>query len=536
MGAVALGMIALLVFLTTRVGTADLSMLYGNLSPQDSAQIVQNLQSRGVIYESRNNGQEIWVPTDQVQVERLTLGQQGLPASGTVSGYETIFGEDGSLTGSTAEREKLKQKVALEGELARTVMSMATIQNARVHLVLPEREIFSREQRDPSASVTVKVRGRAKLKNEQVMAIQQVVAAAVPGLQPTRISVVDDQGRVYSRGVDDIDGLLATKAEEQRRAYESELVLKIEDLVGRVVGPDNVRVSVTAEMDFNREQINKETYDPDLAVPRSVQEVTEVSEATETQGEDPVTVAQNLPDADTAITTAAGRFERTERTEETRNFEISREFTTSIRETGKIKRLAVSVVVDGSYRSIQDPETNKLIEEYVPRTQNEIDQIYDMVKSAMAYDPDRDDEIKVVNMQFFRVPFEEELAGTILGMPEEDFYTILRILALIMVALLVILVVVRPLIQRALEATQESEDGVPGTPGLPERPGAPALGGPDLARLDETAEMEALEQMIDINQVEGRVRASSLRKIGEIVDKHPEEAVAILRNWMYQEA
>lgn len=525
-GVVVLGLIG---YLALSGGGGQMAVLYSELDGKDRQDIVAYLNAKGI--DNQLEGNAILAPANEVAALKMELARQGLPAGGSSLG-NALFDQDTPL-GMTEAEQRIRRQRALEGELERTIREMTTIRAARVHLVLPEREIFSRERREARSSVVVETINRARLTPEEVSAIEQIIAAAVPGLRAENISIADIAGNLYRRGNEDEETALASRAEEQRLNEEARLTRKIEDQLGRVVGPANVRAEVTAELDFNRESINKEAFDPDGAVPRSTQTVEEEAESTETQGEDPVTVAQNLPDANTAITTGAGSFQRSTRTEETTNFELSRSFTTSIRETAQVQRLSVAVLINHREVRTLNPETGLMESSYVERTADEMERLNDIVRGAIGFNPNREDNIQVVNLPFFETQLEQTPEERILGMKKEDLYRILEFLILGVVVVLVILLVVRPLIARALDSGEGDEDGVIG---LPERPGQALLAGDLAGVLDESAEMEALEQMIDINQVEGRVRASSLRKIGEIVEKHPEEAVAILRNWIYQEA
>lgn len=514
-------------------GEQNLAPLVTNVDPADGGNIISALESSGTPY--RISGGTISVPAEQVETLRMTLAQQGLMASGQLPGYELLDSTD--ALGRTNFQQQIDARRALEGELSRSITNLDGVRDARVHIVLPERQIFSRERREPSASVIVHMMGNQPLQSGQVTAIQQLVAAAVPSLMPTRISVIDDRGRVYSRGVEDEEGAAAAAAEQQMLSAERRIEAKVEELVGKLYGPNNVRAQATVNMDHNRETVQEVVYDPDAQVTVSTQSVEERRESTETEGQDPVTVAQNLPDADTAVGTGAGRFEREERTEETVNFQNSARNRTFVRETGKLVNQSVAVLINGRFQ--RDPQTGRPMfddnnQPIVIRPSDEdLQKISTLVANAIGIDPDRGDQLNVQQLDFAPVEFfENEDAKKILGIPEDRFYQMVQVLALVIVALLVILIVVRPLIQRALDA-QEPDDL--GDAAL--APGPAALAGPEMVqRLDEAGEMEALEQMIDINQVEGRVRASSLRKIGEIVDKHPEEAVAIIRSWMYQEA
>ena len=525
MGTVGALLLGALIWVASRFSDPELTLLYGDLAHNDSREIARVLDELGTPYRLENNS--ILVPGPEVAKLRMEIGGRGLPAGGSV-GYK-LFDEVDSF-GTTNFVQRINQVRALEGELARSIRSLSQVRDARVHLVLPQRELFSRDRREPSASVLLMLEGRLALEEDKGRAIQQVVAAAVPGLKPGRISVVDNSGRVYANGVEDEEAAMTRRHEDMRRSIEVRLTNQIESLVGRSVGMDNVRAQVAVEMDFNREMINSENFDPDGQVPRSVQNVEEQAESTETQGEDPVTVAQNLPDADTAITTGAGAYSRSTRTEETTNFEISRTIRNYTREAGVVKRLSVAVMVDGTYSKGVDAGGAQTLE-FIPRTEEELEVIHDLVSAAIGAvsNNERQDEIKVVSLRFHELVFAEE-ETLIFGMPADEVSEIVRMMVIGLVGVLVVLLVVRPLIGRALDMMHEEDEDE--LMGLPERPGiAGALGAPTA---EELAEMEALEQMIDISQVEGRVRSSSLRKIISIVDKHPEEAVAILRSWLYQ--
>ncbi|MEM7525097.1 MAG: flagellar basal-body MS-ring/collar protein FliF [Pseudomonadota bacterium] len=535
MGGVAVAVLGLIGFLALSGGGGPMEPLFQRIDPSDQQEILTILDSRGV--NSQVEGDTILVPSNEIPALRIELARLGLPSNSGAVGNE-LFDADTPL-GMTEAEQRIRRQRALEGELERTIKALETIRAARVHLVLPEREIFSRQRREARSSVLVQTTNRQKLNPQEVSSIEQIIAAAVPGLRAENISIADEAGNLYRRGNEDEETALASRAEEQRLNEEARLTRQIETLVGRTVGPANVRAEVNAELDFNRESINEEIYAPDAAVPRSTQVVEEEAESTETQGEDPVTVAQNLPDANTAITTGAGSFQRSTRVEETTNFEVSRQFKTSIRETAQVKRLSVAVLVNHKEVDRIGPEGEVMraadgtrLKDYVERTDAEMAEIRNLVLGAIGFNPDREDNIQIVNLPFFETQLDDPIVDTILGMPKEDLFRILEFLVLGVVVVLVILLVVRPLIARALDQDEEEEGAI----GLPDRPGQALLAGDLAGVLDESAEMEALEQMIDINQVEGRVRASSLRKIGEIVDKHPEEAVAILRNWIYQEA
>jgi flagellar M-ring protein FliF len=537
MGVVALGLIGFFIYLMTRLSQPDMALLYSELDARDAGGITQKLDQLKIPYQVNAEGTRIQVPADQVGKLRMAIAQAGLPSGGSI-GYE-IF-DKGEGFGTTNFIQNINHLRALEGELARTVSTLTPVQNARVHLVLPKREMFSRTQPTPTASVFLKLRPGAQLSREQILSIQHLIAAAVPQLEPNQISIVDDRGSLLARGMGaGSEELLAASADEKKLAFERRAVQTIEDLLSRTVGYGKVRAQVSTDFDFDRVTTNSEIFDPESQVVRSTQTVEEKNESTDNDPPDPVTVANNLPNAQQTGATGVTPTSQTRgsRTEETVNYEISKTVKSHVRESGQVRRMSVAVLVDGSYQAGDNGQ-----QVYVPRSKEELTQIDALVRSAIGFDAVRGDSIEVVNMRFTAPDGELADTGiTILGMQKDDLFRIAEMVVLAIVALLIILLVVRPLMARAFERSQESSgDDDDAERLLTDQSGsqaqlmAPGALAQDLA-LEEAQADEELEQMIDISRVEGRVRASSLRKVGEIVDKHPEEAVSIIRNWLYQE-
>jgi flagellar M-ring protein FliF len=525
LGGVAIALIAFFAFVTTRLSSTDMSLLYAELEMADSAKIVERLETLGVPYELKADGSQIKVPADQVLRLRMAMASEGLPAGGSI-GYE-IFDRENAL-GTTNFVQQVNHLRALEGELARTIGSIAQIKSARVHLVIPQRELFSRDKPQPSASIILVQRGA--IDRSQVVAIQHLVAAAVPGLKPAAVSVVDEQGNLLARGTDDRSAN-PVGAEEMRLAYENRMRRSIEELLQRSLGYGKIRAEVTAEMNFDRITTNSETYDPDGQVVRSTQTVEEQSDSTEGAA-DAVTVANNLPDP-TLQDAASQSRSTTARTEETVNYEITKTVETHVSEAGTVRRLSVAVLVDGIYSTAEDGTLT-----YEPRSGEELEKIAKLVRSAVGFDQARGDSVEVVNMRFVDNTAELTDPNALpFGLEKADLIRIAEMLVLGIVAVLVMLLVVRPMIGRLLESAEaDAGQGLLTDQTAP----APALAGPaggpgELPAPTQTDVADQIEKMIDINQVEGRVRESSLKKISELVDRHPEEAVNIMRSWLYQE-
>lgn len=532
-GVLFLGLIGFFIFVFSKLTTPSTKMLYSGLDSADSQKIVTQIQSMGVMYELKQNGAQIFVETDKFDQVLIKLADQGLPGGGTI-GYE-IFDQQETLS-STNFMQNVNLARALEGELSRTIQTIANVRSARVHLVLPKRELFSREKQEPSASVVLTMKGAQRLSSEQVSAIQHLIATAVSGLQPTRISVVDNKGKLLAAGAEDFGdgGALAAKADDRRRAYENRLARMIEELLEKTVGFGQVRAEVTADMDFDRISTQEETYDPDGQVPRSTQTIESAANSRDAEGTAPVSVGTNLPDANLQGSDSASSTSNETRTEETTNFEISKKVTNHVREMGVVKRLSVAVLVD--YRSRETENGDVVVE---PRPTEELELLETLVHGAIGFDQNRGDVVEIVNMKFTSfAPPEEPLELLIFGLTKSDIFKFAEMIGLIIIVLLVILLVVRPLLSRVMESAAEAKDMAEQL--LADHAGeAPALAGPGAAGLpspsDVIPEEEPFDELIDIDRVEGRVKASSVKKVGEIVDKHPDEALSIVRSWMYQE-
>jgi len=541
---VAMASVAFLSFAVSRLTAPPMSLLFSDLDPKDSGKIVGRLDALGIPYEVTGDGGQIRVPRDQALSLRMTFAGEGLPSGGSI-GYE-IFDQADSL-GTTSFVQNINSLRALEGELSRTIASISPIRAARVHLVIPERQLFTRDRPAPSASIVLTLAGGDSLDRGQVAAVQHLVSAAVPGLKPSAISIIDNHGTLLARNVTEGEGadFSGGTSDEMRTEFENRLARSIEGLIERSAGYGKVRARVSAEMNFDRVTTSAETFNPDGQVVRSTQSVTDESSSGGTSSagaSGPVSVSGNLPGANAAGNSGAVGDSST-RNEETVNYEISKTVETKVQEAGEVRRLSVAVLVDGTYATAADGTSS-----YAPRSPEEMAQIDKLVRSAMGFNADRGDTLEVANMRFADEAGSTELAaaGGFLGldMTTGDLVYAAEILTLLILGVIVLLFVIRPIVGRLLVAGPPRLGGG-GQTFLPGSAGAPAaIGGPGpqtsqaLAEAQARAERAAseIDQMLDLNQVEGRVRASSVKKIGEIVDRHPEEAVNIIRNWMYQSA
>src|ERR1017187_10225768 len=554
MAAVTLALIGFFSFLIIRMTTPQMVPLFTDLSVEDSSSIIKDLERQAIAYQLKNDGAIVMVAKDNVARLRMKLAEGGLPKGGGV-GYE-IFDKSDAL-GSTTFVQNINHLRALEGELARTIRGLDRVQAARVHLVLPDRPLFSRDKIETSASIVLKVRGT--LEPQQVRAIRHLVATAVSGLKPERVSVIDETGKLLADGAAQSDSLEGAGADERKATYEKRLREQVEAIVSSVVGPGHARVELTADFDLNRITQTSDKFDPDGRVVRSSQTREESSATSDSKG-GPVSVGNELPGSGKP-TGATGASDQNRKTEEIVNYEISRTTKTEVTEAGRVNRISAAVLVDGNYN-----KNDKGDVAYQPRAKEEIDRIAALVRSAIGFDAKRGDQVEVVNLRFAEtaaVPISEPNTGwmSYLQFTKDDIMRFAEQGVMVLLGLVVLLLVVRPLVRRVV--TPEGAAAVAsaaGTAGVAAAIGvrhiaavAPAAasiaisGGnappPNTATIaamagaqEAVAVSNRTSAMIDVAQVQGQVHAQSVEKVGELAEKNPTAAVSIIRNWVHGDA
>jgi flagellar M-ring protein FliF len=531
---VAAGVAAALFALVLNVGTQPKALLYANLDLKEAGQITQALDQSGIKYEVKGDGSTIMVPRDKVASTRIMLSSKGMPTSGSV-GYE-IF-DSASPLGQTDFIQNLNRQRALEGELARTIRSLQGVSSARVHLVLPRRQLFENDGEAPSASVVIGVAGRAP-GADQVAAVRNLIAGAVPNLKPDRVTVVDERGKLLA-GVGDGDGQ-GSAADTLRTDTEERMRKTIKDLVEGVVGAGKARVQVTADLDRNRVTLQDDKYDPDGQVVRSTQTVNENAKQSQAAGTTGATATANIPGGATGTTPAEpGNSSDSGRAEETTNYEISHSTRTEVQEPGQVKRLSVAVAVDGVTTIGPKGKVS-----YAPRPADEMKKIEDLVRSAVGYSAQRGDVVSVVNVRFDHGDEEGTAAGNpLVNFDKNDMMRMAELGVLLVMAGLVVFFVVRPLLSTAAGGGAPrlpmmlagSTAGVPSGPALTISGAAEPQGGGGGVNMVKTAPAIP-DPRIDIAKIEGAVKVSSVKQVSEFVDNHPEESVSILRAWLHESA
>jgi flagellar M-ring protein FliF len=522
MAAVTIALVGFFAFLILRVTAPQMTPLFTDLSYEDSAAIVKELERQGVNFELRNDGSIVMVPKDRVARLRMSLAGEGLPKGGGI-GYE-IFDKSDAL-GTTSFVQNINNLRALEGELARTIRGIDSVVAARVHLVLPERPLFSRDKVEPSASIVLKVHGT--LEPQQVRAIRHLVASAVNGLKPQRVSIVDEAGHLLADGNGD-DGVGEISGDERRSAFEKRLREQIDAIVTSVVGPGRARTQVNADFDFNRVTQTSDKYDPEGRVVRSSQTREETSATNERENQ--VTVGNEIPGGGNQRpgqpppeANGAAK-DQSRKSEEIVNYEISRTTKTEVIEGARVNRISVAVLVDGTYG-----KNDKGDIVYQPRSKEEIDQIAALVRTAIGFDQKRGDQVEVVNLRFAETPATPITEPTgwmaALQLTKDDLMRAIEMTVMGLLGLVVLLMVVRPLVRRVLAPEQRPL-------ALPAGAGDAQLAEALAAEAAKAAEPSPTAKMIDIAQIQGQVHAQSVQKVGELADKNPSEAVTIIRQWM----
>ena len=524
MVAVTAALIGFFAFVIMRVTTPQLTTLFTDLSTEDSSAIIKELEREAVPFELRNDGAIIMVPKDKVTRLRMKLAEGGIPKGGGV-GYE-IFDKSDAL-GTTSFVQNINHLRALEGELARTIRAIDRVQAARVHLVLPEKPLFSRETPEPSASIVLRVRGA--LEPQQIRAIRHLVASAVNGLKPQRVSIVDEAGQLLADGAsNDAD---ASVGDDRRVAFEKRMRKEVEDIVSSVVGSGRARVQLSADFDFNKITQTSDTFDPEGRVLRSSQTREESSQTADSSGQ--VTVNNELP-GNQGQDNAARAKDQSKKSEETNNYEISRTTKTEVTEAGRVNRISVAVLVDGSYGK---NEKGEMV--YQDRPKEQLDRIAALVRSAIGFDQKRGDQVEVVNLRFADPPQTTPIIEPtgLLGMlqfTKDDVMYVIELGVMMLLGLVVLFMVVRPLVKRIVAVDAAAARSAAATPTFAEaaaQAGDGGSGGTGQALLPSGGS-SAASQLIDVAQIQGQVHAQAVHRVGELAERNPNETVSIVRQWL----
>lgn len=558
---VALVILSPIVWLVFSAYKVPMSPLYSNLSLEDSSIIASKLQAMGIQYTVSADNAEITVPMDRVHSLRIGFAEECYPSSGNIVGYEIFDKSDAFGTSQFVYNVNLVR--ALEGELSRTISGIASIESARVHLVLPKKELFSKDSVIPSASVVLKVAKNKQIGKNEVAAITHLVSAAVSELKAENITIIDSNGKPLKLNSDDGEefGVFATGMLDFKGSVESRLTRSIEEILERSVGVGKVKASVTADIDFDREVINTETYDPDGQVIRS-HKVSEEKES-DTKKSDNVSVATNLPYPG-AQKQPTANFKSRSKSDEITNYEISKKVSNRISESGKIKSLSIAVLVDGTYTV--DRSSGNPISKYNTRTDEELQQIKDLVISAVGIDEKRGDKLSIVNMQFITGVEEDVAPETLMDWLKHNMRGLIQTAIITIVSILLIVLVVKPFIAKiiddrsglGIEGARDLESMITGLEMSPQAAaaaiselGSSGIGSASADNINSNSSegMDTNEQGIAkrsasletdtsiealLSSAYSDKNQNLLRHLNDAVNQHIDGTVSIIRNWLYK--
>ncbi len=495
-----IGAVVFLLYLNNRI---DYAPLFTGLSESDMGEVVQALKAKTIPF--RVTQGEIDVPRSQVYETRLSLAAGGIPRGPGV-GF-SIF--DHQSLGTTEFVEKIDYQRALQGELARTIDGMSQVLECRVHLVLPKDSLFKDDQKPATAAVVLKLRPGGAMNSSELRGIVHLVAASVRGLKENNVTIMSTDGQLlYIRHAEDQSQQMTNMELGIKNRMEEELSRKIQNMIARVVGPNNVIAKVAVDMNMNQVQIAQDTYDPDSAVIRSQQRTTETSQGGSLgQGEGSPDIQgkllQNAPK-----TTAQSSGTRSSRQTEVVNYEINKTTKHIIEMPGNIEKLTVAVMVAGTYKMESGADgKSKLV--YVPRSSAELQSIKKLVEDAVGYSQSRGDRVTVVSM-----PFQAGMSAR--GMVKAPnkyvqlFKSWQRVIFNVVIAALVFWFIIRPFMSKFRQVADEMKK-------LP-APGA-------------TTEEQASALLVDrpVEHLPPRRRSAALVKYD------PDRATEIIRQWLRDE-
>jgi flagellar M-ring protein FliF len=521
----------------TRISQPEMALLYGDLELREGSLITEKLQNSGISFEMKDGGKQIYVPASEVLKSRMMIAEAGLPAGGSV-GYEIFDRSD--VLGSTNFVQNVNLLRAIEGELARTIRTLHGVSAVRVHVVLPQRTLFSKDRQKPTAAVVLKMRNESvRLSSPQVQAIQHLVASSIPNLLPDSISILDDRGVLLASGGEKERGHGSFAFQETRIMYETRTVRMIESLLEQSIGVGKVRAEVSIDLDMDKVTEQAESFDPESQVARSIQSVSDTQRSNEGGGNNvPTSVQSNIPSMTAGSTGGSGsQSSEGHKSEETTNYEISKTIKTAVKEMGGIKRLSVAVLLDGTYE--KDDQGKEIYKERDPK---EIKLLTKLIKAIVGFQEKRGDIISVMNLPFAKTEILSDEEGFFkrLGFSPKDWVRIIEALVLGSVVLMVFFFVFKPYMGSLLKT---SDPSLGKTGNVFEEMG---IAGPKVATTalmpGFSGNLEMAPPLRYLNEQEGYQnetpplsnpdRLKILEMVEELIKKEPENAALILRIWM----
>ncbi len=504
--------------------TPNYAMLYGNLSGKDANEVMAALQQAGIEYRVEESNGAVMVKTGQLAEARLKLAGQGLPRGDNI-GFELLQQESGFGTSRAVEAARFHR--ALEGELARTISTLSSVQSARVHLATPKQSVFVREQGATSASVVVKLYSGRVLEKGQVAAIVHLVASSVPELEASNVTVVDQQGNLLSGQMDDRGMMLSASQFDYTKQLEEHYQHRVEEILTPILGEGRVRAQVTADIDFTVTEQTAEHYNPDQPALRSEQVNEQESKSGSAVQGVPGALSNQPAAAGTAPQQAAAGQPAAQQGESqplsvskraTRNYELDKTISHTRLSSGTLRRLSVAVVVDDQVTTNDAGESVRQ-----ERTPEDISRITQLVKEAIGFSEQRGDSVQVVNSAFHVPPTPEPL-------PEPAFWEqpwvwdLGKIVGGVVLVVLLIFFVLAPTMKRLLAQTPAMGGGYAGPRMV--SAGAGASGGG----------IEYMEDEREAVKLPGPAKyEDTLDAARQLVQEDPKRVAQVVRSWVSED-
>ncbi len=507
-------------------GTPEYKPLFIDLNDTQAGEILEALDRMQANYKIDRRRGSILVPVEEVHELRLRLAAQGLPHKDE-SGYEILEKDPGF--GTSRAMEKARFQHALEGEIARSIMTLQGVKAARVHLALPKQSVFVRQRKPPGASVLLQLIPGHNVDRQQVRAIMHLVSSSVPRLEPERVTVVDQYGHLLSSHQQEKDELsLTDKQFEYKKRVEDHLAGRIETLLIPMVGRDAIKAQVSADIDFNRVERTEELYNPDLPALRSEQQEERTGKSGMAQGV-PGALTNQPPAAGTSpeVVNQAGANEAGNSIETqkklVRNYELDHTINHIRQASGEIRRLTIAVAVD----NIRVPQQDGTVISR-PYTQEELNSMTALVRQAVGFDASRGDQVTLTNVAFHGD--EEILMPPVPVWQQPWVWSLGKQLAALLIVLILIFAVLRPLMRslspppkQESAADEVREQGEDAQIKSNERGS-----GEPLSLEQESEELLLLEGPQGYEKRLGFVR--------RLIDEEPDRVVQVIKNWVEEDA
>lgn len=514
------------------------SLLFGNLPQSDAAHVMEALQQAKIPFRVDEKSGAVMVETASLHQARMKLAGLGLPKEDSI-GYELLEHDAG--LGASRSLEAVRYQRALEGELARSISTMANIESARVHLASPKQSVFVRARKYPSASVVLKLFSGRALEKSQIEAIVHLVASSVPELEPSKVTVVDHRGRLLNGEQETTEMRemrLSNKQFEYARNLEKHFKQRIEDILLPLLGDQRVKAEVNADVDFTVTEQTQESYNPDQPALRSEQLSEQESRVDAIQGV-PGALTNQPPAAGTSPETTKNADGKSEgkpvnvNKNSTRNFELDRTLSHTRLATGVLRRLSVAVVIDDKLTQGPNGEAIR-----IPRTEEEVTRITHLVREAVGYSERRGDSVRVVNAAFEDPTPMETLPEQPLW-EQPWFWDVVRQVGGVLLVLLLIFGVLRPTMQRLTSpVVAEGEEalalaGAAGAAGAGGAGGAGGVGGAgEEGGMSETGLLEGEEAI----KLTGPMKYENvLEAARQLVKDDPKRVSQVIKRWLRED-